>query len=146
MKLLSDSHSKRSAAFVVLLLWVFALVAGVANACVLEAHGTHFHADSSKVVGDELASDHTHVHPRTAGSHDQQDHSKASCQKFCDDESHLVIKQNHGVDQPDMGPTPLVAVLWTLAEAASVEPLNMEIMLAAATTVPLRLRYARLAL
>lgn len=146
MKLLSDSHSKRNAALVAVVLWMFAFAAGVANACLLEAHGTDFHAESSKVVGGEAALDHTHVHPRTAGSHDQQEHSKAPCQKFCDDESRLLIKQNHGVDQPDIGPTPLVAVLWTLTEASSVEPLHVEAMLAVAPTVPLRLRYARLAL
>ena len=146
MKLPSDSRSKRSVAFLVALLWMFALAAGVANACLLEARSTHLYADSIKVAGDAPAFGPTHVLALTAGNHDQSEHSKEPCQKFCDDESRLLIKLNHGVDQPDMGPAPLVAVLWTLAEAASLEPLRQDDMHSAVPMVPLRLRYARLAL
>jgi hypothetical protein len=41
MKLFSNIRSKRSIAFIALLVWVFALASGVANACLLEARGTH---------------------------------------------------------------------------------------------------------
>ncbi|MEP6964245.1 MAG: hypothetical protein ABI845_02070, partial [Polaromonas sp.] len=43
MKLLFNRRAKRNTAFMVLLVWLFALASGVANACLLEARQTHSH-------------------------------------------------------------------------------------------------------
>ena len=37
MKLFPNTRAKRNTAFMVLLVWLFALASGVANACLLEA-------------------------------------------------------------------------------------------------------------
>ena len=43
MKFSYSIPAKRHIVFVVLLTWLFALASGVANACLLEALGTHGH-------------------------------------------------------------------------------------------------------
>ena len=45
MTLTASRHHKRSIALTMLLVWVFALLSGVANACLTEPRGELAHAD-----------------------------------------------------------------------------------------------------
>lgn len=102
MKHLSHASFTRNTAVVVLLLWVFALASGVANACLLEAHGVHTHTDVMEAVDDTATSEF--AHGKVVEIDHQTDHSKTPCQNFCDEESKLLIKQHFSVSQPDLAP------------------------------------------
>lgn len=146
MKLFSNIRSKRSIAFVALLFWVFALASGVANACLLEARGTHLH------VAAGLA-DATHapaISPGHAGviaDHgDDSRASKAPCLKACADGESSVSPQKLRSVQIDLAAAPLVAVLWTATVPVVFPFSRIDEMRPTTSERPLRVRYSRLAL
>ena len=148
MKLFSSKGNQRNTAFVVLMLWTFAMASGAANACLLEAHDTHAHVhmvDATEVTS-TLDSHHEPVHNKIDGDHAGADGSKAPCQKFCSDESKVVTKQHFGLDQPAPGEAPLVAVLWVVAEVSGHTPVRMDSMRPLPLPLPLRVRFSRMAL
>jgi hypothetical protein len=51
MTLTASRHHKRSIALTMLLVWVFALLSGVANACLTEPRGELQHADIAGLAG-----------------------------------------------------------------------------------------------
>jgi hypothetical protein len=101
MTLTASRHHKRSIALTMLLVWVFALLSGVANACLTEPRGELAHADIQVSQAD---------HPALAAvqqSHaaDQAKHGdpdKAPCQKSCDASSQTLLKQLPKFDTPDL--------------------------------------------
>ena len=146
MKFFADSRSKRNTAFVVLLVWLFALASSLANACLLEPHEPH-----PTVTGDALA---TTNHGRgeflskmghEAGHHHDSDPSKESCLKACDDGTRTLPKAHSGVDVTDRGPALLVTTLWLASHAVSALRRAHD---RAVPVVgpPLRHRFSRLAL
>ena len=144
MKHLSHASFTRNTAVVVLLLWVFALASGVANACLLEAHGVHTHIDVMEAADDTATSEF--AHGKVVEIDHQTDHSKTPCQNFCDEESKLLIKQHFSVSQPDLAPAPLIAVLWNSSGTTRLENLRKAGTQPAAYGLALRVRYSRLAL
>lgn len=82
----------RHTVWVTLLAWIFALSAGVANACALglspPTAWAHASADGWHQPAD-LAHTHHGAHPGGEHEHDQ---GQGGCQKFCDDESSAVTK------------------------------------------------------
>lgn len=148
MKLFSNTRARRNTAFMVLLVWLFALTSGVANACLLQAPEVHAHIIAT--AGYSALSDATAILPVQAGDladhHDDSPSSKAPCLKVCDDGSRSVPKYDVTLAQPDPGPAPLVVILWT-ADAPRVAALgNSDDMLLSTPRLPLRVRYSRLAL
>lgn len=81
-------RSLRHTTWVILAVWLFALSAGVANACFL----------NDRVHGSHLLTQATPHDARVADSHHgaQTDHTDAGCLKFCD-EAPLAIPK---IDQP----------------------------------------------
>lgn len=147
MKLLPNTRVTRNIAVVVLLALLFALAAGVANACLLEARGTH--SDAAKAGYSEKV--HAPVallgHAGTVAGHDDDSHtSKAPCLKVCDEGSHTLPTQDVAVAGADPGPAPLVAVLWTAATPVVSATHRMDYMQPATPVLPIRVRYSRLAL
>ena len=143
MKLLFNSRSKRNTAFMVLLVWLFALASGVANACLLEARQTHSHgATSSHAVehASVIVPGHTGVVADGLG----ESPFKAPCLKVCDDGTRSFPKQDSTVAQTDPGPAPLVVVLW--GAVAPVVPMlrEIEIEQPATPVLPIRVRFSRL--
>ena len=144
MKLFSNPPAKRKAAVMVLLAWLFALVSGVAKACLLEPSATHAHAvaapDGARVSA--VMADHTGA---VADHGDESPTAKAPCLKACDERSNALPTQP-GKALADTEPAPLARTLWpvnagdrvTLSPTGDPEP--------AASKVPLRVRYSRLAL
>jgi len=110
-------HRRRLRHFVwvALFAWVFALVTGVANACIVEMPGSapaghekhrHTHAAHENVEHQfslpEPADHGSAEHPdhEDAGGPAQDDAGKAGCLKFCDDESSALSKNGSpGFDQ-----------------------------------------------
>ena len=129
----------------VLLAWLFALVSGVANACLLETSSTHVHVVAA-------ASDATHVstvmagHTGAVADHgDKSPPAKAQCLKVCDESSNALSSQRSRA-LADMAPAPLVKVIWLVAATDPVTPSPPTESWPTITTLPLRLRYSRLAL
>jgi len=147
MKLFSNIRAKRNTAFMVLLVWLFSLASGVANACLLEARGTHSH------VATAASSEATHApvilpgHAGAVADHDDDLHTfKAPCLKVCDDGSRSFPKQDATVAQPDPGPALIVLVLWGAVAPVVPTLRQMDDRQPATPGLPLRVRYSRLAL
>ena len=146
MKLFSNTLAQRKAATMVLLAWLFALVSGVANACLLETPTTHAHVVAAASAG-AYASAVTAGHTGAVADHgDKSPIAKAPCLKVCDDSSNALPTQP-GMAQADTGPAPLIRVLWLVAAAddAAAFPIGDAAGLAL-PELPLRVRYSRLAL
>lgn len=148
MKLFSNIHSKRSIAFIALLVWVFALASGVANACLLEARGTHLYVAAAGL------SDATHataISPGHAGviadhGDDASHASKAPCLKAFADGEYSAPTQKLPSVQIDLAAAPLVAILWTETVPVVFPFSRIDEMRPATSERPLRVRYSRLAL
>lgn len=146
MKPFPNTRAKRTA-FVVLLVWLFALASGVANACLLEARGTYAHVLTVGLSGTVHTPFVLPGHAGAVADHDNDSHAaKAPCLKTCDDGTHTVPKQDLTADQTDPGPAPLLSVLWTAAAPAVATPSRMDDVQPAALERPIRVRYSRLAL
>ena len=147
MKFFADTRTKRHAALGVLLMWLFALASGVANACLLQTPDLHAQAATRSVVmaGGDAAESAAHLSP-SAGHHGDTDDAKESCLKVCDDGTHTLTNASSGVDHTDPGPAPLFVTLWTgssLLVSVSHRPDDWAIPILGP---PFRVRYSRLAL
>ena len=147
MKILFPTSAMRHTAFLVLLVWLFAMGSGMVNACLLEARGSQSHvatASSSETAHAPVAfTDHEEA---VVGHGHDSEPAKAPCLKVCDDESRSLLKQQSGVGPTELGPAPLVAILWTVTTSVASAPLRMDDRQPLAPELPLRVRYARLAL
>ena len=114
MKFFANTRIKRNTAFVVLLVWLFALASSVANACFLETHEPHSRAaKASAPPTTHAAAEVLAQRGSNAGHADDSDSSKESCLKVCDDGTHTLAKAYSDFDHNDPGPAPLVTTLWT---------------------------------
>lgn len=138
---------KRNTAFAMLLVWLFALASGVANACFLEVPEPHSRAvtgpapTTSPVPAEWVARS-----AGSAGHHDDSTSTKESCLKVCDDRTDALLKASSGVDHNDPGPAPLVATLWAGAQPVVSAPQRVDDLAILVPGPPLRVRYSRLAL
>ena len=146
MTFFADSAAKRNTAFVVLLVWLFALASGVANACLLETPELHSRAakGSPAATGHAPAELAAHLGAR-AGHDNDSDSSKESCLKVCDDGTHTLPAPS-GVEHADPGPAPLFVTLWTESPHVGGAPRRLDDLAMLADGPPLRVRYSRLAL
>lgn len=117
-------RTKRRTAMVMLFIWSFALVSGVANACSLET-SSHDHP-SAQVHGQPLP-DLQPVPDTTAPRHDVlDDHdsqtgpSNPSCLESCDDASRALVKQLVDPDLADAGSAPFTVVNWAAVTPQAV--------------------------
>lgn len=146
MPFFSRPLAKRTTVFAVLLVWIFALGSGVANACLLEAPRQHSHATSGSGEhghAPDAISKHQHD---AAGHGDDPDSSKESCLKSCDEGSHTLLKASSGIDHADPGPAPLVTTLWPAAPPITLAFSGIDGLQIPILGPPLRVRYSRLAL
>jgi hypothetical protein len=147
MKLFYSTRAIRATASLTLLVWLFALVSGVAHACLLDsgnevlrgasaasAHSSHEHAGA--VAHEEHADD----------PDDESDVSKAPCLKACDDSSHSLPSHSSGLDLIDPGIPNLVTVLWTPDAQGIWMPERLSVRQPPPPGQPVRTRYTRLAL
>ena len=117
MKSLFNSRTKRNTAFAVLLVWLFALASGVANACLIQAREIDGHG-SPAAHSSAAANGHAHlaVHGDATAQHEPGlVASKSQCLKVCDDGSQSLPKQQVGFDLTHPGLAPLLGVAWSTA-------------------------------
>lgn len=155
MNLFWSTRAKRNTAFKVLPLWLFALVSGFANACLLEVPEAHSHGITfeSSASAEGQAASHPHAHSESdhhadaATDHgDDSGASKAPCLKVCDDGSHSLPTQRSGVDQADHGVVAVAAVLWTVPAPIVSNSYRVDDLQFPVPGPPLRVRYSRLTL
>ena len=147
MKFFADTRSKRNISFAMLLVWLFALASGVANACFLETPESHSRASTGSAATKSHAPvELVHSQSVSAGHHDDFDSTKESCLKVCDDGEHTLPSATSGVDHTDPGPALLVATLWTRSQDVVPAPCRFDDSAIPIVGPPFRVRYSRLAL
>ncbi len=147
MNFFIHTRVKRNTAFVVLLVWLFALGSSVANACFLETREQHSSAAERSAVTTSQAPAELLARMSTdASHHDESDGSKEPCLKVCDDRTHTLPKAYSGVDHTDPGPAPLIATLWTAFPNVVLAPRRLDDFAIPTVGPPFRVRYSRLAL
>lgn len=135
---------RRQFATVMLFVWAFALVAGIANACALGDTRVKLATGLSAAFhhGDAVE-EHWHTDeaglPPVPNSHDREE----ACQKFCDDERSLLSQQAKGLGSPG-GMLPLLVqfttLAWTSADARATEvPVTVVPMHDTGPPIPIRL-------
>lgn len=147
MNVFSTTHRKRTTAFVVLLLWVFSVAAGIVNACALDApRASAGHANEAPA---SVGAAHAWVasHDRAIlGNGDDPDGFGAPCLRVCEDSAQALPKLQSGMDQNAPAQMPPPSVFWTVA-AQAVWPADwVDRMPPATRAVPIRVRLVRLAL
>jgi hypothetical protein len=146
MPLNANRQHKRSIALTMLLVWVFALLSGVANACLTEPLGELAHAGLHASQLDHAAQGAHHSQAADQAPHDEHP-DKAPCQKSCDASSQTLLKLLPKVDVPDFQaaafPVYMRAVDPHMAPAA---PVRATLAAVPPPAPPPRLQYSRLAL
>ena len=153
MNLFASTRTQRRIAFAVLLVWLFAVASGVANACLLEASdgspapGVHAHPAmaASAASGDPTAVPAGHF--EAVDGHDGDTRAATPlCLKVCDEGSTALLKLQAPVDLSDPGIAPLLAVVWNPAAPGISGPCWRVDAQPPPAGPPLRDRYCRLAL
>ena len=147
MKFFAGTRTKRTIAFAMLLVWLFALASGVANACFLETPESHSRAAEESVATASHAPAELVGHRGAHARHvDDSDSTKESCLKVCDDGTNAVPKSYSGQDHTDPGPAPWVTTLWTGSAHVVSAPRRLDDLAVPIVGPPIRVRYSRLAL
>ena len=147
MKPFQNHRTKRNTVFAVMLVWLFALASGMANACLLESPGTHAH--TTKAGHPEAAGS---LHALASHSADVDDHdddsdaARESCLKTCDDGSNAPVKLQLGSDLSDPGMAPLVAIVWVPSTRTASASFSLDGLQPPLVGPPFRVRYSRLTL
>lgn len=144
MTLFRTSGHKRRFALALLVLWLFALGAAWANACLLQDRTTHLDPSLVATAESPVVSP---GHIGVLASHAQNlPPGEAPCLKLCDDASQSLVKWPTGMELPDVAMPPPFAMAWSESVAALDARRPVRIERPARQDLPLRTRYRRLAL
>lgn len=147
MKFFANTRTKRNTSFLMLLVWLFALSSGVANACLLEKPGSRSMPGKGSAATATLAPAERAAHPGGfVGQDDDADNGKELCLKACDDGTNALPKAYSGVDHTDPGPATLVTTLWAGSTPVALAPRRQDDRVLHSPGPPLRVRFSRLAL
>ena len=147
MSLFSTNRTKRHTAFVALLVWLFALASGMANACLLETPGTHSHVATGGFSETAPPAAALKGQGESGDGHDDDlGVAKQSCLKTCDDGLNTLVKLQTGLDLTGSGPVLLGAIPWTAATPVVLAPHPLNELVPLVVGPPFRVRYSRLAL
>jgi hypothetical protein len=142
-----NTRTKRRTVYTLLLVWFFALGSGWANACLLQASGTHWHGPSADA---SLIAHVSRVSPGHVGA--DSDHAenagpaKSACLKVCSDDTQSIVKLASSADLWDIAAGPPSALAWFAPlDAAALDNVWLE-QPAPSPGVPLRTLFSRLAL
>ena len=145
----SKTCVNRTSAFALLLVWVFALISGVANACLLESSGMTAKAGAIEQINQLAAAQvslSSHAAIESDSDRAEDEHiSKQPCLKVCDDSSRS-LPNKYSAGQIDPGFPIIIAVLWSLAEPIRLQYKQPSRTQRAASLLPLRVLYSRLSL
>lgn len=148
MPLFSNLRTRHRTVYMVLLVWLFALASGWANACLLQERETHWHGPSDDA---SLTAQLAHISPAHVGLHadhaENADPGKHACLKACDGGSQSVIKWASSADLMDavMAPPPVTRI-WPVPLATPARNTDWLALPAPSPGVPLRTRFSRLTL
>ena len=152
MTTLFTTRANRISAFSMLLIWIFGLMSGMANACLLEAEAPSavVHTALQQAPRDEKYTSPVKHSPaaavlETLAQADDAHTSKQPCLKVCDDSSRSLPNKYPAV-QIDPGLPIAASVLWSLVEPIDLSYKQPSSTQRVASHVPLRHRLARLAL
>jgi len=139
MKPLFYSRTKRNTALLVLWVWLFALAAGVANACLIQANEMHGHGS---LVEQSSAARVGTISEYGFGL----EASKSQCIKVCDDGSQSLPKKQGDLDltYPVLALPPTVT--WTNATGMASAPGLVAFQPHSLPGLPIRVLLSRLAL
>lgn len=144
-----NTRINRNNAFVMLLVWTFALASGIANACLLEESDVPTHKALRSHTTQDGGRDFsrvTHAQPEAGRNQDDESHTSGQpCLKVCDDSSRSLPK-GYTASQTDPGPPTVVAVLWTAVAPIHLEHHQLNDAQRVVSRLPLRVRYSRLVL
>jgi hypothetical protein len=146
----STIHVKRNTAFMALLIWLFALASGIANACLLEAPQAHVHARSEHASNEVdrvgPASEVTKLQSVEHHHHENDDVSKDACVKTCDSGSNTPTKVKSSFDSTNQGTAFLVTTAQPFITPGRSTRRRLDDTRRPVEGPPLRVRYSRLAL
>ena len=146
----SNSRTRRHTAWMMLLVWLFTLASGAANACVLEARGSHSHGAPAvhlSAMNVELETAPGHAAGTASDEHDTDTAStKDSCLKACDAGSQSLLKQPSTLDSPHLEPAPFAVTAWAAEPGASTLLGQAHDLRLAEHGPPVRVLFSRLAL
>ncbi len=140
-------HHQRRFCGLMLLLWLFAVLSGTVNACVLAETAQPAHHDHA---GHALAHDviegkvHEQAHADAHAAHHHAD-AHLACQKFCQDEARTLPPHKH-LDGADFTPILLLYGSPLLPEVTAPQPVTQAPQRPPAHGPPLVIRLLRLAL
>lgn len=138
-----DRRRLRRTAWAALLVWLFALAAGVVNACVLTSPGL---ADRGEPLTDVALHESLDDPGALVGQPGhEQDSGRASCLKFCDDESSAIAKVKWPAVDPGSG-LAIVVAPWNWVAATSGASLRLATEQHGSQGPPLVIRFLRLTL
>lgn len=119
----SNSHTRRHTALMMLLVWLFTLASGAANACVLEERGSHSHGAPAVHLSAADAALETAPGHAAGTAHDEPDTdtepTKESCLKACDAGSQSLLKQPPSLDSPHLELARFAVTAWATEPRAS---------------------------
>lgn len=150
MTSLSNNRTLRDTVSAVLLVWVLALGAGWADACLVQPHRADFSRTTDSGDG---AGSPARVPNLAAGrgvlvaGHDEAGHaSTASCPGAFDAGTQGLVEATSRSDPTDPGSAPLSAPVWTKVAPIVPTTVSASAVATAPAGPPLRIRYSRLAL
>lgn len=150
MKLFSSPRTNRITINVMLFVWMFAWVSGVANACLLQDYAEHIH--DSQVINSNVPETGSEdlgglVTSGAFYHHTESDVSIESCLHVCDDCTRGAVTDHLADPHPaDKGPPPLFTVVWLPSESNGFYINANKGQRINASGPPIRTRFSRLAL
>lgn len=144
MTLTASHRRKRSIALSMLLVWAFALLSGVANACLTEREPEH--AGPLALQANQPAQ--APLHQEAVDQAQRDDHTdKVPCRHACEESSQTLLKQLPKFDTPQ----PQTAALPTPSQAIDLYTAPAALVRTALAAVPppsppLRVQFSRLTL
>lgn len=121
-----------------LFVWLFAIVASWANACLLESRGDHVRGAPAHAA--TLTTGTAHA----SGDDHPDDPGRAACLDLCDDEQSTIPKYGTSI-VPGLMAAPMIAsTLWSLAIIESSFPRERPLAAAPPPERPVAIRFLRL--
>jgi len=154
MPSLPNTRTRRNTAFAMLLVWLFALASGLANACLLEPNGVRDHGSTrshpaATGTAPGMAWGHGEALPHDGGdTGSDTGPAKESCLKACDDGSQTLLKHASSVDSAGPGLAQFVHAAWAAEEhvALGCAPERAHDFQLPERGPPIRVLFSRLAL
>ena len=149
-KLHLNTRTRRQTVWMMLLVWLFTLASGAANACVLEARGSHSHGGPTvhlSAMDGELETASGHTAGAAHNDHDiDTEPTKESCLTACDAGAQSLLKQPSSLDSPHLEPAPFAVTAWAAELGASTLVGRAHDLRLAEHGPPVRVLFSRLAL